>query len=451
MINEIDRRKFMGSTAAIGAGLFLSPKTFGQGAGSKNEAINVALLGAGAQGQVLMNACLKLGKNSGIHFRAVCDIWKEHNLKRVSRTLNAYKAYGHAGTAYVDYKEMLDKEKDIDAVLIATPDFRHSEHAVACLKAGLHVYCEKEMSNTLEGARKMVEAAKETGKLLQIGHQRRSNPRYIHCYEKIIKEAQLPGRITTINGQWNRSKAACEDLGWPEGKGIDEATLNKYGFKSMKQFRNWRWYKGLGGGPIVDLGSHQIDIYTWFLEARPKSVIASGGTDYWKDHEWYDNVIAIYEFGTKQGVVRGSYQTITTNSSNGYFETFMGDEGTLVISEASGRGGVYRETAVKEEKWEQWVKKGYIQKAEGLAQPANEKAVLDVRQSPTPPKYDLTVTMNVPFHQPHLVNFFDAIRGKCELNCPAEIGYETAVCVLKVNEAVAKGSRLEFKPEEFEA
>ena len=100
---------------------------------------------------------------------------------------------------------MLDKEKDLQAVIIATPDFWHSEHTVACLKAGLHVYCEKEMSNTLEGARKMVQAAKETGKLLQIGHQRRSNPRYLHCYNKLLKEAGILGRITTINGQWNRS------------------------------------------------------------------------------------------------------------------------------------------------------------------------------------------------------------------------------------------------------
>ena len=64
----------------------------------------------------------------------------------------------------------------------------------------------------------------------------------------------------------------------------------------MHQFRNWRWYKGLGGGPIVDLGSHQIDIFSWFLEADPKSVMASGGTDYYdkKTHEWYDNGLAIY-------------------------------------------------------------------------------------------------------------------------------------------------------------
>ena len=68
---------------------------------------------------------------------------------------------------------MLDKEKELDAVLIATPDFWHERHAIDCLKAGKHVYCEKEMSNTLEGARSMVAAARETGKLLQIGHQRR--------------------------------------------------------------------------------------------------------------------------------------------------------------------------------------------------------------------------------------------------------------------------------------
>ena len=156
-------------------------------------------------------------------------------------------------------------------MLVATPDFWHAEHAIACLKKGLHVYCEKEMSNTLEGARQMAEAAKATGKLLQIGHQRRSNPRYRFCYDKVIQQAKLLGRITTINGQWNRARSACEDLGWPEGSQIPEATLNQYGFASMQQFRNWRWYKGLGGGPVVDLGSHQIDIYNWFLQDPPSS------------------------------------------------------------------------------------------------------------------------------------------------------------------------------------
>ncbi|MCJ7691925.1 MAG: Gfo/Idh/MocA family oxidoreductase [Sedimentisphaerales bacterium] len=437
----IDRRSFLRSTAAVGAGLVLSSKSFGQAAGAKGDDINVALLGTGAQGQVLLNSCLKI---PGLRFKAVCDIWEAYNQTRVARLLKKYK---HEPNAYIDYQDMLANEKDLDAVIIATPDFWHCEHTVACLKAGLHVYCEKEMSNTLEGARKMAEAAKETGKLLQIGHQRRSNPRYIHCYEKLMKEAKILGRMTTINGQWNR--AARPDLGAPAKYAMDEATLAKYGFKSMHQFRNWRWYKGLGGGPIVDLGSHQIDIFNWFLDAVPKAVMASGGTDYYDKatHEWYDTVMAIYEYETDKGIVRAFYQTITTNSSNGYFETFMGDQGTLNISESASRGAVYREPSAPE--WDKWVKAGFLNEPEKKEAEAETGAVLDVRETMAPPAYELPVTMEKKYHQPHLENFFDAVRGKAKLNCPAEIGYETAVTVLKVNEAVEAARKLDFKPEEF--
>jgi len=441
MSDTIDRRTFLRNSAAIGAGIFLAPEI--SKAASSGNNINVALLGVGEQGQVLLSSCLKI---PGIRFKAVCDIWTAYNQKRVSRLLKKYK---HQHNTYTDYKEMLAGEKDLDAVIIATPDFWHAEHTIASLKAGLHVYCEKEMSNTLENAKKMVDAAKETGKLLQIGHQRRSNPRYIHCKEKLIDEAKILGRITTINGQWNR--AAKPDRGWPSNAEIDSATLSKFGFKTMHQFRNWRWYKGLGGGPIVDLGSHQIDIYSWFLDTNPKSVMASGGTDYYDKatHEWYDTVMAIYEFETKQGIVRALYQTITTNSNFGYYETFMGDQGTLQISESAGRGEVYPEPSAPS--WDKWVKAGMINEPVVEETPQETEAVLDVRESPIPPAYDIPVTMDKKYHQPHLENFFDAIRGKAKLNCPAEIGYETAVSVLKVNEAVEAQKKLIFDENEFKA
>ncbi len=446
MKDSIDRRDFMRSGAAIGAGLAVAPALFAGTAKSKGkDQINVAILGVGEQGKKLIDACNKIGTDSGIRFKAVCDIW-DYNRKIVSCQLR-YK--GHENNMYTDYKEMLATEKDLDAVIVATPDFWHSEHACAAMKAGLDVYCEKEMSNTLEGARKMVLTQRETGKLLQIGHQRRSNPRYRFCYDKVITEGRMLGQMTTINGQWNRSRGACKDIILPEKIYIDEPTLNKYGFKSMQQFLNWRWYKGLGGGPIVDLGSHQIDIYAWFCGCNPKSVMATGGVDYWKEHEWYDNVIALFEFETKEGMVRASYQTTTTNSSNGYYEKFMGDEATLMISEDSGQVGLYREFNFHEENWYQWENKRYIKRSQGLAQASNKKSVLDSRSTPSPPKYDMFVEMDKPFHQPHVENFFAAIRGEEKLNCPGEIGYETAVAVLKVNEAIAAGRKMEFKPEDF--
>ena len=409
------------------------------------QEINVALLGAGAQGQVLTEAMLRI---PGLRIRAVCDIWTEYNQRRAVNTLKRFK---HEVNGYEDYREMLDKEQAIDAVVIATPDFWHASHTVDCLRAGKHVYCEKEMSNTLEGARSMVAAARETGKLLQIGHQRRSNPRYIHCYDKLLGEAGLLGRIVTVNGQWNRAVAA--DLGAPDRYAIPDAQLKKYGFKDMHQFRNWRWFKGLGGGPIVDLGSHQIDIYNWFLGANPSHVMASGGLLYHdpKTHEWYDTVMVVYDYDTPKGPAKAYYQTQTTNGSQGYFETFMGDQGTLLISESEVNfaGQLYRDPNAPA--WDQWIQKGYVSapKEQEARKPNESGAVADVRESVTPDQHTVPVVLRDPYHQPHLQNFFDAVRGKATLNCPAEIGYESAVSVLKVNEAIEAKSRLSFRPEDF--
>jgi predicted dehydrogenase len=253
-----------------------------------------------------------------------------------------------------------------------------------------------------------------------------------------------------VNGQWNR--ALSPDLGWPERYAIPPDRLKQYGFKSMEQFRNWRWYRGLGGGPIVDLGSHQIDIYNWFLGTAPSHVMASGGLDYHdpKTHEWYDTVMAVYEYQTPAGTVRAYYQTQTTNGSQGYFENFMGDQGTLVISESEANypGFLYRDPNAPT--WDEWVQKGWVSapkiqeaKAEG------EEATLDVRESVSPDLHRVPVVLKDPYHQPHLENFFDSIRGTATLHCPPEVGYESAVTVLKVNEAIEAKARLSFRPEDF--
>lgn len=443
----LSRRDFLVSAAAAaaGAGMILPGPRKVQGAAGQGGTLRVALIGAGTQGrEVLMVNGLKI---PGLRFQAVCDIWPYHRLY-ASRML---RRYGHEVNVYEDYREMLQEEKDLDAVLIATPEGMHAEHTLACLGAGLHVYCEKEMSNRLEEARRMVKAAGESGRLLQIGHQRRSNPRYLHTAEKLLGEARLLGRVTHAYGQWNR--AVQEDRGWPEKYEMDAATLRKYGYASMHEFRNWRWFKKHGGGPIVDLGSHQIDIFSWFFGAPPRSVMASGGADYYKGREWYDNVMAIYEYDTPRGTARACYQVLTTTSARGYYETFMGDEGALQISEQPSKIRIYAEARTcADEKWRPWVKKGWVVKPRQEAEPKEPKDdVLAVYESAPVATWLMPVAFDKPFHLPHLENFFAAVRGVEKLNCPPEVGFETAVAVLKVNEAVEAARRLDFNPEDFKA
>jgi len=447
---RLSRRQFVGSAAAAGAHLALSSPA-GGAAGGKADDLNVAIIGTGTEGRVLINCCLKM---PNVRFKAVCDIW-QYSRRYASRLLGKF---GHEVNVYTDYRDMLASEKDLDAAIVATPDWMHAEHTIACLQAGLHVYCEKEMSNSLAEAAKMVRASREAGRLLQIGHQRRSNPRYVHARQHLLREAKLLGRITHAYGQWNRAKRAM--LGWPKKYVMDDAALKKYGYDSMLRFRNWRWFKKYGGGPIVDLGSHQIDVFGWFLNARPTRVMASGGLDFykppkWKPREWYDNVLTTYEYDTPDGVARAFYQVLTTTSARGYYETFMGEDGTLQMSEDPRKCRVFAEAHLINpdgtHPWDKWVRKGYLAKQPAEEAPAAADptdAILAMYGESKPPvTWLMPVKVEQTFHGPHLKNFFDAVRaGKPErLNCPADVGYETAATVLRVNEAVEAGRTLTFK------
>lgn len=445
---ELSRREFVQAAAAVGAGLMVGAGAHAQDAqptaakpagGGKPGELAIAIIGAGSQGRNLLNNCLKI---AGVRFVAVCDIWPYHQ-KYASGIL---KKFDQPVNVYSDYRELLDKEKTLDAVIVATPDWMHAEHAVACLKAGKHVYCEKEMSNTLDGAKQMVLAARETKKLLQIGHQRRSNPRYHHAI-KLIENDKVLGRITHCNGQWNRAR--LEEQGWPKGEELDEATLKKFGYDTMDRFRNWRWYRKYSGGAMADLGSHQIDVFNWILKARPKAVQASGGLDYYTQagREWYDNVLSLYEYALPSGPVRAFYQVLNTSSHGGFWEAFLGDEGSIVVSEDSRVGQLYREVAAKRREWE-----NESEKIEAMGRDAIELKIgetLDPSGKPTAEGQRLLEEAKKPVHQLHLENFFGAVRGEGALTCPPEVAYETAVSVLKANEAVEKGCKVEFRAEEF--
>jgi predicted dehydrogenase len=440
----INRREFIGTTAAASAGLLLtscSPKDeVVQKKKSTLNNLNVALVGYGAEGAVLSESLLNI---DGVRVVAVCDIW-EYNRKKGQ---NTFKANGVEVNAYENYEDLLAKEKDLQAVVVATPDFWHAPITNACLKAGLHVYCEKMMSNTIDGARSMVKTMRDTGKLLQIGHQRRSNPRYLFTLNRLLHQANFCGRLTAAQAQWNRAVAA--DLAWPKHSDMSPEQLAKYGYKDMHQFRNWRWFKGLGGGPLSDLGAHQIDIFNWWLGTTAKSVIASGGLDYYTNHDWYDNAMVIYEFQMPKGVVRAFYQVQTTTSAGGgYFEMFMGDEGTIKMSEDPSLCAIYREARATAVSWDDLIQKGYVRVKEV---PAADAAKVDVRETAQLAQYEIPVFFNKPPHQPHLENFFNTIRGTAKLNCPADEAFSSEYIIHKANEAIAAEKRIVMTPEEVKA
>jgi predicted dehydrogenase len=467
--STLTRRSFLSTSAKLGAVIAAAPyiaRGAEVGAAPNADTVNVALIGCGVEGQILTNAMLGI---PGIRFKAVCDIWP-YNLNRTARLL---QKYNHEAKPFEDYKEMLATVKEIDAVVVATPDFMHAEHTNASLKAGKHVYCEKLMSNTVEGARSMVQTARETKKLLQIGHQRRSNPRYIHAREKIVREARLLGRITNISGEWHR--AVTDDFGTPKGAEISAEKLAKYGYANMHEFRNWRWFKKYAGGVISDLGAHQIDVYNWMLGVNPRMCMASGGVDYYKTHEWYDNAIGIYEYPTKEGIVRATYEVLTTTSAGGgYHEYFMGDEGALKLSENQKFTKIYREARAPE--WDEFVTKGLISRPDSgegatiglkpwdkprqrMAMPskvpdgasAGGSAKVDVRETAQLSAWDIPVVQDKAIHQYHLENFFDAVRKGVALNCPSDEAFATAVTVLKINEAIAAQKLLTFAQSDFNA
>lgn len=439
---SINRRSFLSKTAAgAGAGLVLgAPNILRAAEPGGSDKIHVALVGMGKQGRVLFEAMANI---PGLHFQAVCDIW-DYNRKGGMGKVRALQ--GHTPTGYSDIDEMLATEKGLDAVIIATPDFWHSPHTVKCLEAGLHVYCEKMMSNTIDGARAMVHAMEKSGKLCQIGHQRRSNPRYRYVLDQLINGQKICGQIVNINGQWNRAVSSSQDLGFKPELTIKQDILDKYGFKDMHQFMNWRTYRDLSGGPISDLGAHQIDIFGWFLGVAPKSVYASGGNDYFKEREHFDNVMCIFEYDTPQGNVRAFYQVLTTTSSGGgFWESFMGTDATIKISEIASSSAIYREDSAP--KWNDLVNKGYLISKPAPPKPPPSADTVQVYESKPPEGFDLPGAFNKPAHQPHLENFFASVRGKAKLNCDARHAFESEAPIYWVNPSALSKQPIVFTPE----
>lgn len=364
MKSEVTRRDFMkvaGTTAGVAVAAGYSPFSYAQ-----NEKVRVACIGTGGQG----GFHIRFGLNEcpDIEIVAVCDVYKPHLNKAWEL------AGGKAGKdikKYMDYERLLD-EVEFDAAVIATPLFAHYHIVMDCLDAGKYVFCEKTLAYTVEECRNIVKKCHETGKFLQVGHQRRYNPEYnkaVWLARGSDERSSVTGRINHINAHWHRNN----DWRRPVDHNYVLSAEEKRWIDDLEKHINWRLYPERSrGGLITELATHQLDVAAWFLGTMPSRVAGFGGIDYWRDgRQVNDNIVMIYEYDVNRGddgfatipprnglqkqsqinrdyTVRFTYSSICANARREYSEHVQGDRGSILLTEQKGCT-FYAEPAAKKD------------------------------------------------------------------------------------------------------
>jgi predicted dehydrogenase len=307
------RREFVRNLALTGSVSFLasSPwlsiwareKKISPGAGDR---LRLAIIGTGARGTELLNNLIPVLKEINVEIQALCDDFPLH----LNSAVELCRKNGITPVPYSDYRHLIEKEKP-DGVIIAVPLAEHAHIAVDCMKEGLHVFCEKAMARTPDDVKMMYNTHRDTGRILQIGHQRMFNPIYLEGIRQ-IGEGQI-GQIGQMRGYWHWNN------NWRRPLPNNDQSLEKK--------INWRLYKELSAGLLTELMSHQLQVANWAMGQAPVSVMGSGSIVYWKDGRTvYDNVALIFSYANG---VKFIYDSMTSNVKYGLEEQIMGDMATI--------------------------------------------------------------------------------------------------------------------------
>lgn len=297
------RRDFIKKTGVATVGL-ASPAYLGAMSPSfsnANSAINIGVIGTGSRGQGLTSI---INNIDNLNVAAACDVIPFRLAEGLSRANE--KTMG-----YADYRKLLDN-KDIDAVIVATPLDSHAQIAIDALDAGKHVCCEKTLAKGYDDIGALVRKAQQhPDSIFQTGHQYHSSRLYTEVVA-LIKEGTA-GTIGAINCQWNRNGNWRRPV--PDPK--------------LERAINWRMYREYSGGLVAELSSHQIDFANWVVDQTPTQVVGTGGIDYWKDgRETYDNIHLVYAYPNG---VKATFSCLTNNAKDGYQIKIHGSKGTFII------------------------------------------------------------------------------------------------------------------------
>lgn len=307
MSERVTRRELLGqagrSAAAVGVtGLVAGPAAHAQGAGGarevKNGKLQAALIGCGGMGRGNMNNLI----SHGGEIVAVCDVDSE-NMARAAA--DAEKRQGRRPAEFKDFRKLLER-KDIDAVIIATPDHWHALPFIYACEAGKDILCEKPISHNIQEGRAMVAAARKYGRICQVNTWQRSNKDFVDAVH-YIRSGKL-GKVTTVRAwktDWfsmgkNSPQPVPANLDWDFYLGPAE----KVPYTGKNGHFNWRWYFNTAGGNTGDWGVHMIDIGLLAMSpdtdlVMPSHVSSFGGkftSGEDDDRTTPDTQVAIFQF-----------------------------------------------------------------------------------------------------------------------------------------------------------
>lgn len=382
-----DRRSFI-----IGSGLtaLASTKAFGA---SNN--LRVGVIGAGGRMRNLLDAADVIGSYQIV---AVSDVYAPHR--------DAVKARSNGvATTHGDYREVLEN-KDIDAVIIATPDHWHVRIATDAIAAGKDVYLEKPVTHTLEEGAPLIRAVRSSKQILQCGMQQRSWSHFRNAVD-LIQGGSL-GRVTQVRTYWWQNYS----LSWVP-KPVDESLLDWKQWLgsapdqpfSLEKYSHWRWYWNFGGGAMTDLFAHWIDVVHWAMKSDAP-VMAQVLANKYIFEQWDcpDTLQAGFRYPNFDVVYEGM---MSSSVDDGGLE-FRGTDATLKLTRSGF--SVYRE-GVKSD------------------------------QNPVLAEHsfrDGTIS--------HMGNFFECVKSRREPNAPVETGVAAARAGHIGNLAYHRGGQVVWPP-----
>ncbi|MGC9199173.1 MAG: Gfo/Idh/MocA family protein [Acidobacteriaceae bacterium] len=442
----LDRRNFLKAASLataetlVGSNLhaLAQPQSDTPGPIAANDHIQFALIGAGIRGQEITKVALQI---PGARLVAVSDTYQ-------GRRDHSKELWGNDLFTTVDYKEILAR-KDIDAVVVATPDHWHKQVSVDAMHAGKDVYCEKPMIHRYSDGPEMIAAARATHRILQIGSQRVSNVAYIKA--KDLLAAGAIGKLNMVTAWWDRNSAlgawdysipldaSPQTCDWPQFLG----TAPQIPF-SAEQFFQWRKWKAYGSGVAGDLFVHLFS-GTHFVAGvhGPTRAMATGGLRFWKDgRNVPDVMVALYDYPEAFNL------SLRVNFVNGGSESegiiFTGDEGTMAIygnSVTLNSTPLQKEPGYTVETFTFAMQKQFIQKYR------EKYPVRHPMGAPTMRSEVYAAARDYDDVYSHFYNFFHSVRTRQPVVEDAVFGYRAAGAALLSNLSYYSGNIQHWNPE----